>query len=81
MRVFTLEAKLRAEVMTRAEMPPGDVIAVGEFQHPLRGKFSLVFSTENPPRVMIMHSQSQRIGVIDIQPMIEAVAKQVVTDG
>ena len=49
----------------------------GGFQHPLHGRFNIAF-VGDPPKLVIMHANTRRVGLVEVQPMLEALAKEMV---
>lgn len=56
----------------------GDLFQIpGEFSHPIHGVFNVAFIGD-PPKLVIMHARSRRVGIVEIQPMFEALGKEIV---
>lgn len=49
----------------------------GAFRHPLHGEFNLAF-VGTPPKIVIMHPNTKRVALVEIQPMLEAMGKEIV---
>lgn len=56
----------------------GDLFMIpGNFNHPSHGAFELAFAGD-PPKLIIRHPNTNRVGYIEIEPMLEALAKEMV---
>lgn len=79
-RKFQMDAKLAAQVGDMALVGDvgGDLFTIpGEFNHPMHGKFTMGF-IGSPPQLIILHANSRRVGMVEIQPMLEVLAQQAV---
>lgn len=79
-RKFEMSAKLAAVVgeFDLISEAGRDLFNIpGGFQHPLHGRFNVAF-VGDPPQLVIMHANTRRVGLVEVQPMFEALAKEIV---
>lgn len=82
MRKFKVEASLEAEIHSTFNPPEGDATAthVGSMRHPVLGEFTIGFMVSEPPRLVIVDRRG-RSAIINVRPILEALAPKLSQDG
>lgn len=77
-RKFRMTAELEAHVGDFKIVGDvgGDLFQIpGSFRHPMHGAFELAFLGD-PPKLLVRHPNTNRVGYVEIQPMLEALGKE-----